>query len=124
VSNILRSIAEWLSLNLGYIVLTAFIASLGSLAFAVIQVYLKKKTADLGRPPANADIPAYGGRDAEPLAAYLSSAPPQRVGIMNAADTGFGQQRFGQGREQGPESVLTSPAPLKGSYGIGGSSQS
>jgi hypothetical protein len=123
VSNILRSIAEWLSLGLDYIVLISVAASLGSLAFAVVQVRRKKKAIEL-QALLQLDLEALHTISGQaPFVPSLSSMAAQRAELMNVGETGFAQRISGQERERGPERALSSAGPMKGFYGTGSYSQ-
>jgi hypothetical protein len=144
VVTFLRLIAEWVAINLGYIVLISFLASLGSLAFALIQVQRKKRvvgvltpivrTHDGSRHLAEAAFgPAPQTQIQSRTVAFL---PIQtQLGVSTQGGLGFSalgaltaarvsslvipQQIRGQGKAQepSPESALIEAGNLKGLYG-------
>ena len=116
VTNILRSIVVWLSWRLDYIVLISFVASLGSLAFAVVQVHRKKKAMQFraSLQPDLESLPSVSGQ--APFIPSLSSIATQRPDLTNVAETGFAQRISGQEREQGPKRALGSAGPMKGFF--------
>jgi hypothetical protein len=132
---LVKLVLTWISQHLGYVVLTAFIASLGSLVYSVIQIWMKKK---LG--PSEAQLPEVPSE--APVAPLIqvpsgvhfeASTQTLQVDLVNALSAGtaisptaprtapqrfFAQQISGQGQAEGQENIM------KGLYGTGGYSTS
>jgi hypothetical protein len=135
VVNFLRLIAEWVAVHFGYIVLISFLSSLGSLAFALIQVQKKKQAVSVSAPIVAEPQPIVAEPQFQPDVFSLLR-PMQGFGVSGqgrglglsvvAALAAAGssplvihQQIRGQGlaQESGPESALIEAGRSKGFYG-------